>query len=319
MINLFLYRLGQNFKTQPLMTTAVIFGLLIAGYIIGYLVDAIIWIGPVILWVSIPATIWAASYLPQLGWFFGRSGAPKSSTSTKPAESDSGTALNSDGTLPQVEVHHSDDNWAAIARVPRKTPVGTWVEAVDPEQSIVRVQSVVHFWCWFAPTSLSVLAFLLVPVGGFIGVELYKNSRPNYQFRSDEAFYAGINGAVIIFCICIGLAIWSYFSNRPKVKIEITPDYIRYGDKVFDRQHAGGMRIGYKSSGADLATSITDDRFGVTRLRLAYGRWGEDLKYMVNTYHADEIVIWLNEIIDQVGAVEPTGDDAGVGRKTELL
>lgn len=319
MINLFLYRLGQNFKTQPVMTTAVIIGLIIAGFIVGNLIDAIFWIGPAILWISIPATIWAASYVPQLKWFFGRGGAPKPSSNATSTESDSETTLNSDGTLPHVDPHNSDDNWAAIARVPRKTPVGTWVESVTPEHAIVRVQSVIHFWCWFAPTSLSVLAFLLVPVGGFIGVELYKNSRPNYQFRSVEAFYAGINGAALIFCVFIGLAIWTYFSNRPKVKIEITPDYIRYGDKVFDRLHAGGMRIGYKSDDADLATSITDDRFGVTRLRLVYGRWGEDLKYMVNTYHAEEIVIWLNEVIDQVGAVEPTGDDAGAGRKTELL
>ena len=62
-------------------------------------------------------------------------------------------------------------------------------------------------------------------------------------------------------------------------------------------------------------TVMGDHFMGVSGLRVAYGRWGDDLDYMVNKYHAPEYVVWMNEVIAEVGKVkglacDPHGGDA---------
>lgn len=188
-----------------------------------------------------------------------------------------------------------------------------------PSYADVRVQSVIHFWCWFAPMALCASALVIVPVGAWFGFQIYKSSVPAYYMQAGPALYASLTGAFIALVLCIVAAIWSYFKNRPNVKVEITPEFIRYGDMLFDRQFEDGMTIGYQTGEAELKANITDKKFGVTRLRLRYGSWGEDLKYMVNSYYAAEIVIFLNDVIGGVGAEEETGDNADKGQKTELL
>jgi len=201
----------------------------------------------------------------------------------------------------------------------RETPVGTRVIKISHDEAILEVKSAIQFWCWFAPSGLTTLALCFIPVGAWLGLSFYENSVETWQFNAREAASAAANGAIILPVLGFTVAIWSYFSNRPWVRITVTPDIIQYGDRRFDRSQARGMRVGYSSQEADLAASITKKGFGVTQMRLGYGRWGEDLKYMVNSYHASEIVVWMNEIIDSVGEQIAPRHDPYAGKKIELL
>lgn len=146
--------------------------------------------------------------------------------------------------------------------------------------------------------------------------------RPRYlvEWTSTTMQDSVIAGVTISVSIPLILAVISYIRTRPWVKIIATKDTILYGSRKFSRLHYGGMRIGYttKEDGG-LKNSFFDLSLGMAAPRLQYGRWGEDLAYLVNGYHANEIVIWLNEIIDSVGAPPPPKYDAYAGRKPELL
>ncbi|WP_157946891.1 hypothetical protein [Thalassobius sp. I31.1] len=111
----------------------------------------------------------------------------------------------------------------------------------------------------------------------------------------------------------------SYFWTRPWVKIVVTPNTIRYGSRFFHREFHDGMRLGYSTNETDLKNKLLEGSFGTVAMRLTYGRWGEDLPYLVNKYHADEIVIWMNEIINSVGAPIDVRHDPYAGEKSELL
>ncbi|WJY21589.1 hypothetical protein QTA57_17980 [Fontisubflavum oceani] len=319
MMQEFFYLLGQNLRQKTPATLGVLTGLLAVGFIVGGVIDELFWTGPFVLVVSILVTFWAASRVKQLSWFFGEREQPVSdedhSATKGKIRADSSDDTAEHASQPSI----AEPVELAGALTPREAPVGTSVVSIAPDQAVVRVNSVIHFWCWFAPLALGAGAFLATPLGALIGYQLYKQSVPWHQFEAEAAFYASFWGGTLVFGLFIAAAIWSYFANRPKVKVLITPDAIRYGDILFDRRHAAGLRIGYKSHAAELKANITDDRFGVSRLRLAYGNWGEDLKYMVNSYHADEIVIWLNGIINNVGAPPPKQYDPNKGTKPELL
>ncbi|MDW3181645.1 hypothetical protein [Roseobacter sp.] len=202
----------------------------------------------------------------------------------------------------------------------RETPVGTSIIQISDEKAVLEVQSVIQFWCWFAPLTLTVLAFVAIPVGAWLGYVFYEATiTQGWQFNSRDAVGASLRGAIILPALALGAAFLSYRHYRPQVRVTITPDMIQYGDRKFDRQYSGGVRIGYYSQEAELGTSFTQGRFGVTLMRLSYGRWGEDLKYMVSSYHAPEIVVWMNEIIDGVGEQITPRHDPYAGKKIELL
>ncbi|WP_306129709.1 hypothetical protein [Roseovarius sp. MMSF_3350] len=316
----FLFRLGRNLSQRPLETTGTAAGLVLAGFLLGGLIDGLFRTGPVIFLASFPITFWAASRVKRLAWFYGNEARSSKRDDLSDQKAKAQAALVTETEEPITSTASEREKESLVGAIePRTSPVGTSLVSMTEEKAVVRVQSVIHFWCWFAPLTLSVLAFLLMPLGALIGFKVYENSLPWYEFEAEPAIYASIWGSVVMFGLLITAAIWSYFANRPKVEVTITPNTIRYGDALFDRTFAGGLLVGYKSKTAELKANITDDRFGVSRLRLAYGAWGEDLKYMVNSYHANEIVIWLNEIISSVGAPPKRVHDPAAGRKIELL
>lgn len=320
MMQVFFHNLGSNLRNKRAVTLRTIGALLLAGVIIGFVIDRIFWTGPIIYAVSIPATLWGASRIPHLEWFFGtrtrKASTPGQDGST--AET-SESVLRADGTHPTVKEAQRGFDVALLAIKPRETPVGVTLVSYSKDHAIVRVKSVVHFWCWFAPLAFVLSTLFVVPFGAWISWQSYRSSVEWFDFKAEQAVSASITGGLIAFGLCVAGAIFAFIKNRPDVTVEITPDLIRYGETVFDRKFFGGMTIGYKSDEAEIRTNITDDRFGVTRLRFNYGSWGEDLKYMVNSYYAVEIVIFLNQVINAVGVVEPTGDNANQGKKTELL
>ena len=234
--------------------------------------------------------------------------APEQSPSTTPS---SGNAA---GAASQSQPSSTMVN-ASVVPV-RETPVGTAVIKQDSEQAVMTVQAAIQFWCVTAPTACILSGFLLVPIGGMIGY--------NASFDSYGRLIGDIPTNIFVGCfvgalISIFSSFLAYAMTRPNVQVEVDKDFVKFGDYKFDRRFAGGLQPAYSSQETELKKSIIQPKFGVTALRFAYGPWGEDMKYMVDAHYVDDICIWMNGIIDSVGAPEPKENDAAQGRKVELL
>ncbi len=198
----------------------------------------------------------------------------------------------------------------------RKSPVGTRLLDHSNDQAIMTVQTAIRFWCWAAPALCMSTIIVTLPIGIFSGVQ---NSLDRY---GQANVFLGANifwGCFIALATSASLTYMAYTSTRPNVRVEVTKDMVKFGSYNFDRKFASGLRSGYSSGETELKTSIVQPKFGVAALRFGYGPWGEDLKYMVDAHYVDDICIWMNLIIDSVGAPEPKENDAQEGRKVELL
>lgn len=192
---------------------------------------------------------------------------------------------------------------------PRETPKGTRVIKQSDDEVILGVRYVLRFWWPFLPAAL--LAFTIVgapAVGGIIGAVI-----SDWQNNFIPVTIA------VVFIGSVIATILAFQRTRGEVVIIAQPDKIKFGDKTYDRQHYGGMRMGYSVSTEDnaLKNDFFDQSMGMSALRLSYGRWGEDLPYLVNKYHAPEIVIWMNEHINAVGAPAPRDNAPSEGRRQQ--
>jgi len=219
---------------------------------------------------------------------------------------------------PFIQVNRpADGGTAGKARLsdytvtPRSTPKGTTLVKQSDDEVIMTVRYVLQFWWPWLPVAL--LAFTIVgaaPLGSFIGVAIS-------DWDSNR-----VPGTVMVFVLGSLIAtIIAYRNTRGEVPIVAQADKIKVGDKVFDRRHYGGMRMGYtvESDDGALKNDFLDQQMGYAALRLSYGRWGEDLPYLVNKYHAPEIVIWMNELIDSMGAAPAKDVDAAKGLRGQIF
>ena len=217
--------------------------------------------------------------------------------------------LNPDGTNPhssqmsylsQGSKHETvSTNYAEL----RSSPKGTIVKRSSKDEFVAEIKCVLRFWFWFAPAVAISLSILVLP----FSLILVMAWDPMIQTLGVVLIVASI-GAV-------GLAFWR---TRFWVKVVAHREAIKFGERTYDRKHYTGMRIGYSIDGdSTLKNDFFDQSMGMTALRLAYGRWGEDLPYLVNKYHAPEIVIWLNEHIDAVGAPPPRENAPSEGRREQ--
>ena len=336
----FLDHLKDNLRTRRAETIKTLSGLIGAIVVAWIIIGSVLGSGTLGVIIAVPGVILAAKRMNNLSWFWTASETSRQPPSAHPAETaavsfstphQSQRASESDEDLEHVPIPgpetilHGQSSSSQAPSAPRcepvrKTPVGTRLVRQSPDEAVLTVKSAIHFWCWAAPAMLGVATFIAIPVGGWVGFTNYREGLEYIQmFNPQGAFDATLNTAVIMSAVCFVAAIVSYFMTRPNVRVVITPRTIQYGDKRFDRLYSEGVRAGFTSKEVDLPASFTQGKFGVTNIRLTYGRWGEDLKYMINAHHANEIVIWMNEIIDGVGAPPSPRYEAYQGRKIELL
>ena len=221
----------------------------------------------------------------------------------------SSTALNPDGTHPDVS--HPKPAPKRYVEV-RKTPKGTRIRHRSADYTILEIKCAIRFWYWFLPACAGGGVYFLPPILAAVTA-----TRPN------EIPMLWTLWTVLM----IGVALVASVMTRPWVKVTVTPTDIQFGSKLFDRQHHWGMTIGYTLEGRDangenihnLKNDFHDLSLGLSAIRLTYGRWGEDLPYLVNKYHAAEIIVWMNEIIAEVGAPPAPAHDIDQGRKVETF
>ncbi|MEE4212424.1 MAG: hypothetical protein V2I43_24535 [Parvularcula sp.] len=187
--------------------------------------------------------------------------------------------------------------------VPRQYPKGVSVSRISKQEAILYLRCLRPIWWWLAP--LIALCFS-VPVG-FIGIMI---------LLFDDSIFG-----LVPLLIAIAAAVFGFLYPRVSLPITVQPDAIKVGNQVFDRNYVFGFRVGYtiESDDKTLKNDFLDQSMGFASLRLAYGRWGEDLPYLVNKYHSGEIVIWVNEVIDSVGAPPAKDIDSGKGLRGQIF
>jgi hypothetical protein len=209
---------------------------------------------------------------------------------------------------------------------PRPRPIGIRNVKVDQngQQVSFEVKTAVRFWWSVLPAVLVMAAypfiFILAPIVGFL-----ISPRDRYGMIQANLMPATVVAFVVIAIVAIVLACKA---TRPWVQMKATaqdvtvPRPFGRGVMRFDRRYFGGMRTGYSiqtEGGAVLKNSFMDGNFGLTGLRLSYGAWGEDLPYLVNGYHAAEIVIWMNMVMGGVDDATPKAHAPDVGIVEEVF
>lgn len=215
------------------------------------------------------------------------------------------TPLNPDGTNPQRPVATPSAERAHLGTpvTPRSTPKGTRIIQQSPDQITLGIRYVMRFWWPYLPIGMLIFTVFAVPViGGFIA-----------------AITGAIGFPVFLFLASIVGTIFAFTQTRGEVQVIVQPDKMKFGAKTYDRKYYNGMRLGYQIATDDnaLKNDFFDKSMGMSALRLTYGPWGEDLPYLVNSYHAAEIVTWMNPLIDAVGAPPPRENAPSEGRREQ--
>lgn len=204
---------------------------------------------------------------------------------------------------------------------PRPYPKGINVLDASPEKLIFWVKAARKRWRWLPFALLIFITPALVWIGIAMGIDpggydrLGRYRAPSFSFMPVASIVA-LWGAFLF---------WLYKLFWLNLIFSVTPNRINVGGKTYDRAHSAGMRIGYTVEGnggvGDSMVDVIagDASMGFVGLRLTYGRWGEDLDFMVNRYHAAEYVVWMNEQIAMVGAAAPKDHDPAKGRRKSGL
>lgn len=198
-----------------------------------------------------------------------------------------------------------------FTQTPSQTPNGTRLVKQADDEVIMTVRYVLQFWWPWLPIGLLLFTIFGAPlVGAGVGAII-----SDWQYNR-------IPGAIVFFVLgSIAATVLAFLRTRGEVTVIAQEDKIQFGHKVYDRRYFGGMRIGYTvdTNDGSLKEHFLDQQMGYAALRLTYGRWGEDLPYLVNKYHAPEIVIWMNELIASVGAPPPKDIDASQGLRGQIF
>lgn len=182
----------------------------------------------------------------------------------------------------------------------RKSPKGTVLEHQTKDSVTLSFKAAIRFW-WMLPYALLVVTVLgSLPLGLFIGTFL--NPFELWQAQAWQTFF----NISLFFTPVLLLAatIISLRLTQPWVRLVANREHIQVGSLVFQRKLYAGMRLGYeiKTTNGILKNDFHDLSIGLQGIRLSYGLWGEDLPYLVNGYHANEIVLWLNMKISETAA-----------------
>ncbi|WP_108676690.1 hypothetical protein [Acuticoccus yangtzensis] len=198
------------------------------------------------------------------------------------------------------------------------SPKGTRVEAQSLESITISIACAIRFW-WMLPiVMIPTLAWLSFIAGGVLGLIPVRYVQDGTRFGK----YVGGGWtwwptiSLLVFSAILIVIVWRIVF--PRLIVTATKEAVIINGRCYDRRHYEGLRIGYEAAGPDGMTfNLNDKQFGWTTLRAAYGRWGTELRYMLRSYRAAEIVVWANEMLSSVGKPPPREHDPSAGRKAD--
>ena len=134
------------------------------------------------------------------------------------------------------------------------------------------------------------------------------------------ALNSAVGAAVSYGGVFLAMSIASYFLTRPNIRISIDNEVVIVGFYRFDRAKFDGFRSGYSIGHNHNFLNSFQPAIGMSALSLSYGHWGEDTIYLIDSYHANQIVVWLNDLIAHMERSSiVTNYDPQAGQKMELL
>lgn len=188
----------------------------------------------------------------------------------------------------------------------RQNPKGTKfiIRGKNPRgENYVKIQfkAAVRFWWKFYYLMIGVCVAATF-LGGFVGLGVAMSNAASLAREGvfvQPGSFEIVVGAIIGFVIAVIPTIYVYRWTHPWVEVTANPSFISVGDFYFDRRYYGGFRVGYElqTNLGTLKNDFHDIDIGLQGLRFCYGQWGEDLPYLVSKYHANEIVMWINQKI----------------------
>jgi len=284
----------QNLKQDPIPTIATTLGILVAMVLMYILIGVSTGTRLISLLAAIPVTIFLATRVRQLGWYFGINLGDNGATYLEAQAID---------VLP-------------FTLVPRATPKGTKLLELSDDKAVFTVKAIIYFWNWFLPFNFVTLAFISAPIAAAYS---YVSDETALSLGSRLMMEKMLTDAGASFGVFLCLAVVSYFLTRPNVRVVVKPDTIKFGSYLFDRRYVTGLGEDISNPKVETRPSFGVPKSGSTKLYMRYGAWGERMKYQVSTESAVEIIFWANNIIKKVGMAQETTPKASAGQKTELL
>lgn len=323
-------KLVEFFKTDTPQKIAVVVSILVVaglawftffsiinGFPMGWEAQRMIFSPPVFLIVfigMIALTAYVSRKIPLLRWFwFPNDAASDTAAAHSEANAPKPKAAQADKTdllSEKIDLNRSRDV------EPRAYPRGIYLDKHSADELRFRIKATKRKWRWL-PFALILpvygIASTLGPILGFRSDYYNQNRYVPASFSWMPTLLLLVVGTVFL--------VWLYKKFWLALPIRVTPTHINVNGQSFNREHYGGMRVGYEIGGNEAVPvgglfegAIGDTSLGFVGLRLQYGRWGEDLDYMVNKYHANEYIVWMNEMIATVGAppAKDVAPDQGV-------
>jgi hypothetical protein len=183
----------------------------------------------------------------------------------------------------------------------RQHPKGTKLIIQGRNDVHLQFKAAVRFWWKFYYVMLAVCVGATF-FGGLVGFGVAMSNLSSMARRgvfTDPGSIEIYIGAIIGFVIAVIPTIYVYRWTHPWVDVHADSKSIKVATFRFDRRYYGGFRVGYElqTTVGMLKNDFHDIDLGLQGLRFCYGQWGEDLPYLVSKYHANEIVMWINQKI----------------------
>lgn len=178
----------------------------------------------------------------------------------------------------------------------RAYPKGIFPHKLTPELADFSIQTHIYQrWYWYlvATPPLVILGFYAgIAASAAVGIA-------TADYGSDSGF--NWIGGLIVFAIFLAPIRFLFTIYNPKIRVNVTDEYMIIGDKKYHRKYITNLRIGYDVQDQG-DTRIS--KGSMSKLWLGYGQWGEDLPYMVPKYKAVLYLSWIKQAIEQVGQVQ---------------
>lgn len=310
-------QISQSFKSHPIYSTLTVIGAFVFSLFIGSILNAAFGLAIITYPLAFVCVVFASQKVEFLSWFWGT----EAKFETRPEKvfivEPEKEKPSSENTPETLELEAVDKPRFGVAL--REFPMGANLIHLDDKSAKIELQVAIRFWCWILPLALGFLVIPAAILGAGVGYSSFIDGYEHNVSHPGQIVSYMSWGAIICSGLAGGLSYLAYRETRPTITINIDHDQLVIGSYLFDRRFVNGITLGYQNDSSQLRGRFLEPESGVTSLNVAFGRWGENTKYLVRSDDASAIIVWINEIMESVGPIQERANNAGIGQKIELL
>ena len=180
---------------------------------------------------------------------------------------------------------------------PRERPAGAQVHHQSRDAVKVSVPGYRRNIVLWMMGAIGFVWFIAIPTIIWLPVERWQGGYG--QQYAERSWFWTIVLALGLLWFCI----WVFKFLKPRVVISAQSDRIRVAagnseGTLFDTRHYSGMRVGH-----ELKSGKVKDHPGLglfTGLRVGYGNWGEETRFMFQKHRGKEYLLWINQMLEPV-------------------